>query len=175
MHDFICYKRLFIYLFIYLVSYFIFNRRSLLFSIFFLVTRPLGSTPRADSSYDDTFSDSAEEEPCEVRKKLFLTAYKTACVEGVKRGREKGNLGARELVWRESSCGAWSRALIPFPFPFERLPHRLLVKLLAELRPRLYGENLSRTEGSLPYPSHPGRVNFSYISLQNVANSLHDK
>ena len=37
---------------------------------------------------------------------------------GVKRGR--GNLGAREREGR-----AWSRALIPFPFPFERLPRRL--------------------------------------------------
>ena len=36
---------------------------------------------------------------------------------GVKRGRGRGILGARER--------AWSRALIPFPFPFERLPHRL--------------------------------------------------
>ena len=82
----------------YLFSYFIFNKRSLLFSIFFLVTRPVGSTPRADSSDDDTFSDSTEEEPCKVRKKLFLTAYKIACVAGVKRGREKGNLGARDRL-----------------------------------------------------------------------------
>ena len=72
MHDFIYYKRPFIYL----VSYFIFDKRSLLFSIFVLVTRPLDSAPRADSSDDDTFSDSTEEEPCKVRKKLFLTAYK---------------------------------------------------------------------------------------------------
>ena len=86
------------YLFSYLFSYFIFNKRSLLFSIFFLVTRPVGSTPRADSSDDDTFSDSTEEEPCKVRKKLFLTAYKIACVAGVKRGREKGNLGARDRL-----------------------------------------------------------------------------
>ena len=36
---------------------------------------------------------------------------------GVKRGRERGNLGARG---GERSC-----ALIPFPFPFECLPRRL--------------------------------------------------
>jgi len=35
------------------------------------------------------------------------------------------------------------------------------------LRPLLYGEKLSRVEGSPAYPSNPGRANFSYISLQN--------
>ena len=84
---------------IYLFSYFIFNIRCLLFSIFFSVTRPGGSNPRADSSDDDTFSDSTEEEPCKVKKNLFLTAYKIACVAGVKRGRGKGNLGARNRMW----------------------------------------------------------------------------
>ena len=44
-----------------------------------------------------------------------------------------------------------------------------------DLRPRLYGEKLSRVEGSLAYPSYPGRANFSYISLQNLANRLHEK
>ena len=43
------------------------------------------------------------------------------------------------------------------------------------LRSRLYGEKLSRVEGSLAYPSYPGRANFSYISLQNLANRLHEK
>ena len=47
------------------------------------------------------------------------------------------------------------------------------------LRPRLYGEKLSRVEGSLAYPSYPaGRANISYISLQNyknLANRLHEK
>ena len=85
---------------IYLFSYFIFNIRCLLFSIFFSVTRPVGPNPRADSSDDDTFSDSTEEEPCKVKKNLFLTAYKIACVAGVKRGRGKGNLGARNRMWR---------------------------------------------------------------------------
>ena len=65
---------------IYLFTYFIFNKRSLLLSISLLVTRPLGSNPRADSSDDDTFSDSTEEEPCKVRKKLFLLAYETTCL-----------------------------------------------------------------------------------------------
>ena len=84
---------------IYLFSYFIFNIRCLLFSIFLSVTRPGGSNPRADSSDDDTFSDSTEEEPCKVKKNLFLTAYKIAYVAGVKRGRGKGNLGARNRMW----------------------------------------------------------------------------
>ena len=43
------------------------------------------------------------------------------------------------------------------------------------LRPCLYGEKLSRVEGSPAYPSYPGRANFSYISLQNLANRLHEK
>ena len=30
-------------------------------------------------------------------------------------------------------------------------------------------------EGSPAYPSYPGRANFSYISLQNLANRLHEK
>ena len=162
---------------IYLFSYFIFNIRCLLFSIFFSVTRPVGPNPRADSSDDDTLSDSTEEEPCKVKKNLFLTAYKIACVAGVKKGKGKGEFGrAKSHVARVSLLPrAWSRAIIPFPFPLECLPRRLLIKLLAELRLRLCGENLSRTEGSLPYPSHPGRVNFSYISLQNVANRLHER
>ena len=47
-----------------------------------------------------------------------------ARVAGVKRG--MGNFGARERVGRSSLLPrAWSRALIPFPFSFERLPRRL--------------------------------------------------
>ena len=38
------------------------------------------------------------------------------------------------------------------------------------LRARLYGEKLSRVEGSPAYPNYPGRANFSYISSQNLAN-----
>ena len=45
----------------------------------------------------------------------------------------------------------------------------------ALLRPRLYGGKLSRVEGSLDYPSFPGRTNFSCISLQNLANRLREK
>ena len=47
---------------------------------------------------------------------------------------EGGNLGARERARekeKEPSSllpRAWSRALIPFPFPFERLPLRLAEK-----------------------------------------------
>jgi len=43
------------------------------------------------------------------------------------------------------------------------------------LRPSLHGEKLSRVEGSPTYPSYSGRANFSYISLQNLANHLHEK
>ena len=43
------------------------------------------------------------------------------------------------------------------------------------LRSRLYGEKLSRVEGSPAYPSYPGWANFSYISLQNLANRLDGK
>ena len=43
------------------------------------------------------------------------------------------------------------------------------------LGPVYNGEKLSRVEGSLAYPSYPGRANFSYIFLQNLANRLHEK
>ena len=43
------------------------------------------------------------------------------------------------------------------------------------LRPCLYVEKLSRVERSPPYLSYPGRANFSYISLQNLVNRLHEK
>ena len=55
------------------------------------------------------------------------------------------------------------------------LPSSLVYSKIYRLRPRLYGEKLSRVEGSLAYPSYPGRANFSYISLQNLANRLHEK
>ena len=44
-----------------------------------------------------------------------------------------------------------------------------------QIRPCLYGEKLSRVEGSPAYQSYPGRANFSYISLQNLANRLYEK
>ena len=40
---------------------------------------------------------------------------------------------------------------------------------------RLYEEILSWIEGSLAYPSYPRRATFSYISLQTLANRLHEK
>ena len=49
------------------------------------------------------------------------------------------------------------------------------VWLVLSIRPRLYEEKLSRVEGSPAYPGYPGRVNFSYISLQNLASRLHEK
>ena len=41
--------------------------------------------------------------------------------------------------------------------------------------PFIHGEKLSRVEGSPAYLSYPGRANFSYISLQNLANRSHEK
>ena len=51
-----------------------------------------------------------------------------ACVAGVKKGRGRRNLGAREPPYSLPSSllpRARSRALVHFPFPFERLPRRL--------------------------------------------------
>jgi len=52
---------------------------------------------------------------------------------GVKRGRGRGNLGARGRKERNLPSSllprATSRALIPFPFPFERLPRRLVYRI----------------------------------------------
>lgn len=39
----------------------------------------------------------------------------------------------------------------------------------------LYQEKLSRVEGSLAYPGHPGQTKFSHISLQNLVIGLHKK
>ena len=61
-----------------------------------------------------------------------------ACVAGVKRGR--GNLGARVCVGRGPRV--WSRALIPFPLPFERLPRRLHVDGRKRFNYAKYGKNL---------------------------------
>ena len=38
------------------------------------------------------------------------------------------------------------------------------------LRPRSCGEDFSQEEGSLAFPSYPGRANFLSISLQNLVN-----
>ena len=54
---------------------------------------------------------------------VLAFSFGRACVAGVKRGR--GNLGARVRVGRGPRV--WSRALILFPLPFERLPRRLHV------------------------------------------------
>ena len=51
----------------------------------------------------------------------------------------------------------------------------LMIMIMTVLRPRSYGEKLSRVEGSLAYPSYPGRANFSHLSLQNLANRLNEK
>ena len=44
-----------------------------------------------------------------------------------------------------------------------------------ELGPVYMEKSCPGVEGSLAYPSYPGRANFSYISLQNLANRLHEK
>ena len=81
------------------------------------------------------------------------------------------------LLWegsRNSSC-------LCNHYYYPRIPVK--EKLLQELISRrhhtgtksLDGEKLSRIEGLRAYPSYPGRANFSYISLQNLANRLHEK
>ena len=63
----------------------------------------------------------------------------------------------------------WAPVFLFFSYSFLSLKYWLV------LRPRLYGEKLSRVEGSPAHPSYPGRANFSYISLQNLANRLYEK
>ena len=62
-----------------------------------------------------------------------------------------------------------------FGITFTTIQIFMHLKDVDQLRPLLYGEKLSRVEGSPAYPSYPGRANFSYISLQNLANRLHEK
>ena len=60
---------------------------------------------------------------CKVVKSQGFSIPKVACVADVKKGRGRGNLGARERGGRSSLLPrAFSRALTPFLFPFERLP-----------------------------------------------------
>ena len=77
---------------------------------------------------------TAKEPSLESMCNINLICYSPACVASVERERGRGNLGAGESVWgaqgrkeRNPSSllpRAWCRTLIPFPFPFERLPHR---------------------------------------------------
>ena len=46
---------------------------------------------------------------------------------------------------------------------------------LYQFRSLLHGEKLSLSEGTLPYSSHPERVNFSYSSLQKMVNRSHER
>ena len=62
------------------------------------------------------------------------------------------------------------RNVLARPWVGVRVCHLLLL-LLSNYAPF----KLSRVEGSPAYPSYPGRANFSYISLQNLANRLHEK
>ena len=74
----------------------------------------------------NTFLDRVHGPPVMDRVHGHFFKFLLACVAGVKRGR--GNLGARGRKERNLSSllpRAWSHALIPFPFPFERLPRRL--------------------------------------------------
>ena len=65
---------------------------------------------------------------------------------------------------------------VNFHPPFSEPPSFFfLIPQILVLRPRLFGEKLSRVEGSPAYPSYPGRANFSYISLQNLAIRLYEK
>ena len=62
-----------------------------------------------------------------------------------------------------------------FFFLFFFVAELAVLGLPKSLMPRLYGEKLSRVEGSLAHPSYFRRANFSYISLQNLVNRLHEK
>ena len=64
-----------------------------------------------------------ETRPCKVVKSQGFSISKVAWVADVKKGRGRGNLGARERGGRCSLLPrAFSRALTPFLFPFECLP-----------------------------------------------------
>ena len=52
---------------------------------------------------------------------------------------------------------------------------RRLVALWNQLRSCLCGENISWEEGSLAFPSYLRRANFSFIILQTIGDSLHEK
>ena len=58
-----------------------------------------------------------------------------ACVAGVWNGREREFWEREFQAWEKregrarKQTRAWSRALIPFPFPFQRLPRRLIGSL----------------------------------------------
>ena len=79
---------------------------------------------------------------------------------------------------RHGSRGGETGEFSPPP-PFFWAPFFLFcflsLKYWLVLRPHLYGEKLSRVEGSPAYPSYPGRANVSFISLQNLANRLYEK
>ena len=99
-------------------------------------------------------------ERCRKRQRWQPPGGRLAYVAGVIRGR--GNLGARECVGRPREKGtfpfsilprAWSRALIPFTFPFERLPRRLGGRL-ANIIPDTFSCQHKKPCGIIRTPTH---------------------
>ena len=77
--------------------------------------------------------------------------------------------------WAPKAAFRRNSVIIDFLVNKSLFSQPMYVLICFTLRPRLYGETLSRVEGSPAYPSYPGRANFSYITLQNLANRLHEK
>ena len=71
---------------------------------------------------------------CSLRNRRLKGKGKAVLGKGVLGARETGGACVASLQAFPSSLlpHAWSRALIPFPFPFERLPRRLMQ--LSQLR-----------------------------------------
>ena len=71
---------------------------------------------------------------CSLRNRRLKGKGKAVLGKGVLGARETGGACVASLQAFPSSLlpRTWSRALIPFPFPFERLPRRLMQ--LSQLR-----------------------------------------
>ena len=97
-----------------------------------------------------------------------------ACVAGVER--EKGNFFAREGESYPSPSSllppAWSRALIPFPSPFERLPRRLKRQSLSTAFQ--FRTTITRTSVFNPLTkwllgSNPSRLKYLFVCVYSGA------
>ena len=71
-----------------------------------------------------------------------------------------------QVRWR--ACGPLLLFATFFHALLMKIVLSVVVIIVFSVRPRLYGEKLSRVEGWPAYPSYPGRANFSYISEGGV-------